>query len=238
MSIKSIYITLILFNILLADQRSFINTYEKKMLKKGESELEIHLTNEYPDVNIFDNANNTTLKLQYEFEIGMTDNLEMAFYNTLIQEPNGSLKFDEYKMRLKTNLFNNNTSDWVPLFYLELKGDLDFKEYTIEQKFIFTKYFDKLNFSLNTIIELENEKINDEWEREIETELALGLSYQLHKRFAAGIDMKISEYATYAGPVFAHGGEDKYWTLGLMRKIDGLEEKPNLLLQSIMGFHF
>ena len=45
---------------MLGKKIKFLSQTEKKMLKKGESELEIHLTNEYPDVNIFDNANNTT----------------------------------------------------------------------------------------------------------------------------------------------------------------------------------
>ena len=129
-------------------------------------------------------------------------------------------------------------NEWSPLLYLELKGNLDFTEYVLEQKFIFTKYFNNINLSFNPILEFENEKNNDEWEREVETELALGVSYQTHDTYAMGLDFKISEYATYVGPVFSHGGEDKYWVLGLMRKVDGLEEKPNLMLRSIMGFHF
>ena len=246
-----IYIVLsitFLINSSYADQRNFVMTYEKKMLSPGESELEIYITSEYPAFSnlesLFENENNNTLKLQYEFEIGMSDDLEIAFYNTFIQEPNGSLKFDEYKMRFKYNVVDN-PSEWTPLFYTELKGNLDFTEYTIEQKFIFTKYFGNFNLSFNPIIEFENEKEECEdcsdgyiWHREIEGELALGGSYQFNKRISAGFDLKTSEYATYFGPVFAHGGEDKYWSFGIMKKMDGLDTKPELIIRSIMGFHF
>ena len=59
-----------------------------------------------------------TIKIQYEFEIGMTDNLEVSFYNTFIQEPNLSLKFDQYKLRFKYKIFDDNIM-WRPLFYSE-----------------------------------------------------------------------------------------------------------------------
>ena len=94
-----IYIALsitFLINSSYADQRNFVMTYEKKMLQPGESEFEIYFTSEYPDKELFNNKDNTTLKLQYEFEIGMTDNLEVAFYNTFTQDEIG-FKFDEYK---------------------------------------------------------------------------------------------------------------------------------------------
>ena len=242
-----IYITLsvtFLINSSYADQRNFVMTYEKKMLSPGESEFEMYFTSEFPRNISFENEDSTMLKLEYEFEIGMTDDLEIAFYNTFIQEPGGNLKFDEYKLRFKYNV-TDNPNEWVPLFYTELKGNLDFTEYTIEQKFIFTKYFGNFNLSFNPIIEFENEKqacpdCSDGyiWHREIEGELALGVSYQFTKRISAGFDLMTSEYATYFGPVFAHGGEDKYWSFGIMKKMDGLDEKAELIIRSIMGFHF
>ena len=236
---STIYIFCIcLINLIYADQRNFVWTYEKKMLEPGESEFEIYFTSEYPDEELFNNENSITLKLQYEFEIGMTDDLEVAFYNTFIQAPDNSLKFDEYKLRLKYDVFKSD-NEWAPLFYSELKGNIDFTEYTIEQKLIFTKYFNNFNFSFNPIIEFENEKnVDGKWKSEVETEIALGLSYNFKKMISSGIDIKSSEYATYIGPVFAHGGEDKYWSFGLMKKIDGLDEKPELIIRSIMGFHF
>ena len=56
-----------LINLMYADQRNFVWTYEKKMLEPGESEFEIYFTSEYPDKELFNNENSTTLKLQYEF---------------------------------------------------------------------------------------------------------------------------------------------------------------------------
>ena len=43
----------------------------------------------------------------------MTDDLEIAFYNTFIQEPDSSLKFDEYKLRLKYDDFKSD-NEWAP----------------------------------------------------------------------------------------------------------------------------
>ena len=235
---KKLFIFLLIFiKFIFPDQRNYTWTYEKKMLKPGESEFEIYFINEFPEHNILENENNTTLKLQYEFELGMTDDLEVAFYNTFIQSPSGSLEFDQYKLRFKYNIFKKH-NNWTPLLYTELKGNLDFTKYTIEQKLIFTHYFNNINFSFNPIIEFENEKDGDTWNREIETELALGVSYQFEKLISLGIDIKSNEYATYIGPVFAHGGEDKYWTFGLARKINGSDEKPSMIIRSIMGFHF
>ena len=227
---------LIFYSLLFSDQRNFIWTYEKKMLAPGESEFEFYLTNEYPHHNIFQNESNTTLKLEYEFEIGMTENMEVAFYSTFLQTPEDGLKFDAYKLRFKYNIFQKQNT-WTPLFYSELYGNLDFTKYVLEQKFIFTKHFNKYNLSFNPIVELESEKNNDTWHREIEVELALGLSYMFDKNISMGFDLKSSEYATYFGPVFAHGGEDKFWTFGLMRKIQGENDKSDFIIRSIMGFH-
>jgi len=214
-------------------------TYEKKMLSPGESELEFYTISEYPNHSIFRNDRLNTLKLQYEIEIGMTSNLEVSFYNTFIQKPGESLKFDLYKLRFKYKIFEDERM-WMPLFYTELKGNLDFTEFVLEQKFIFTEYFNNFNFSFNPILELEMEKnINDnKWKNELETELAIGLTYKFNNRISVGFDTKISEYATYLGPVFSHGGDGKWWVFGLGRKVSGLESKPNIIIKSIMGFDF
>ena len=50
--------------------------------------------------------------------------------------------------------------------------------------------------------------------------------------------MKISEYSSYFGPVFSHGGDGKWWVFGLARKVSGIDKKPNLIIKSIMGFDF
>ena len=235
---KSIFY-IILFSLCICDERNFMFTYEKKMLEPGESEIELYVTNEYPNHSIFNNENRNTLKLQYEIEIGMTEDFEVAFYNTFIQKPNEGIEFDQYKLRFKYKVFDDKVK-WTPILYSEIKGNLDFTEITLEQKFLFTEYFGNINFSFNPIIELEMAKntINDKWKNEFEIEFAIGLSYNFKKKISAGFDIKISEYASYIGPVFSHGSDGKFWVFGIARKFSGLEEKPNLLLKSIMGFHF
>ena len=89
--------SILFFNLSICDNRNFMFTYEKKMLSPGESEIEFYTISEYPNHSIFNNSRLNTLKLQYEIEIGMTSNLEVSFYNTFIQKPGESLKFDLYK---------------------------------------------------------------------------------------------------------------------------------------------
>ena len=147
------------------------------------------------------------------------------------------LKYDEYKLRFKYRVFKNGHK-WAPLFYSELKGKPDFTKWVAEQKLIFNRKFNNINFSFNPILELEFELDNGKWEKEIETEFAAGLSYDRGENFSYGIDLKSSEYSTYIGPVLAHGNEDKWWTIGIMKKVAGEDEKAELVLRSIMGFHF
>ena len=240
------YLILFLLTALIfSDQRHFVNTYETVMLEPEEFEFEFYFTNEFPTLDIADSQELNTLKLQIEVEIGMSEFLEVAFYNSFKEYPlfdnNGvfisrKFEYDEYKLRLKYKVFKNSTP-WTPLFYSELKGKPDFSSWTLEQKLIFTKYFRNMNFSINPIIEFENEKNNGQWEREFEAELAMGIAF-LKEHYSWGFDMKSSEYATYLGPVFAHGNEDKWWTIGLMKKVAGEETKNELIIKSIMGFHF
>ena len=229
---------------LFSDQRHFINTYEKIMLEPGETELEFYYINEFPTLSISDNENLNILKFQVEVEIGMSECLEVAFYNTFKEYPvfeddifkSRKFSYDEYKLRLKYKIFDSS-NPWTPFFYSELKGKPDFSAWTIEQKLIFTKYFGNLNFSFNPILEFENEKVGGKWERELETEIAAGISIE-KEYFSYGIDLKSSEYATYIGPVFGHGNEDKWWSFGVMRKLAGKDTKNELIIKSIMGFHF
>jgi len=260
---KYILLTL-LISAAIADQRSFVWTYEKIMLEAGESELEIYFTNEYPNLDISDNTGINTLTLEAEVEIGMSENLEVSFYNAFKEEPifcegfidNGActiegeeeitrkFKYKEAKLRFKYKVFKNDNI-WTPLFYSELKLNPDFSEWTVEQKLIFTYKKNNFNFSFNPIIEFENEKeecltCSDgyKWHRELESEFAMGIAYNRGEYFSYGVDLKSSEYSTYIGPVLAHGNEDKWWTIGIMKKIAGEDEKAELILRSIMGFHF
>ena len=234
----------LLLGFLISDQRHYINTYEKIMLEPGGTELEFYYINEFPTLSISNNENLNILKLQIEVEIGMSECLEVSFYNTFKEYPvfennifqSRKFGYDEYKLRLKYKIFNNS-HPWTPLFYSELKGKPDFSSWTIEQKLIFTKYFGNINFSFNPIIEFENKKNEGNWERELETEIAAGISIE-KEYFSYGFDMKFSEYATYFGPVFGHGNEDKWWTFGIMKKLAGEDIKNELIIKSIMGFHF
>ena len=86
------------------------------------------------------------------------------------------------------------------MFYSELKGTPDFSSWTLEQKFIFTKYFNNINLSFNPVLEYENEKIDGKWHREFEIEFVGGVSF-IREYYSYGFECKLSEYANYLGPV-------------------------------------
>ena len=65
----------------------------------------------------------------------------------------------------------------------------------------------------------------------------MGISY-IRENFSYGFDLKSSEYATYFGPVLGHGNEDKWWTIGLMKKLTGEESKNEFIIKSIIKSKF
>ena len=111
-------ILFLLMSLIFTDQRHFVNTYETIMLEPEESEIEFYYINEFRTLDITDNQNLNILKLQVEIEIGMSDFLEVGFYNTFKEYPlfdnNGVLtsrkfEYDQYKLRLKYKVFKNTT---------------------------------------------------------------------------------------------------------------------------------
>ena len=83
-----------------SDHRSFVWTYEKIMLEPGESEVELYFTNGFPEKELSNNKNINNLTIEAEIEIGMSEDLEVSFYNVFKEEPifnnDGSLD-DLYK---------------------------------------------------------------------------------------------------------------------------------------------
>lgn len=213
----------------LADQRFYVWTYEYKTVGKGEAEFESYLTLSTPDVGKIEGSMSS--EHQLELEVGMTDRFDFSVYQIFSQEPEEELKYKGYKLRARYKIGESKRYILDPLIYLEYKGKPDFSEHAIEFKLILARDIERVNLSLNPILELEKE---DEWE--LVPEYALGISYQVHQLLRVGIEAKGSEYGHYMGPVISHGREDLWVALGSAFKIGEIEKgKPELQLRLLLG---
>ena len=196
------------FNILSADRRHYVWTYEYKIMAPGEGEIETYHTSSVPDWQ--NREGKVTVDQMLELEVGMTKSFDFAIYNSYIQEPDSSLKFKGYKLRFRYKLGRKNQFMMDPLLYLEYKGKPGFTEHGIETKLVLSKDFGKLNISLNPTLEFEKE--HSEWETEFE--YAWGVSYKIIDILSIGLEAKSSEHGHYIGPVIAHGSEHLWVALG------------------------
>ena len=89
---KFIYIIIALVfltNIVRADKRSYVWTYEYQTMEAGEVELEHYLTLSTPISNSFENITSTEHNI--EIEVGMTDRFDFSIYQVIKQAPESPL---------------------------------------------------------------------------------------------------------------------------------------------------
>jgi hypothetical protein len=212
-----------------ADRRSYVWTYEYKTVGKGEAELEHYLTLSSPDISEMEGK--VSVEHQLELEVGMTNNFDFSIYQIFYQPPMDRLQYKGFKLRARYRIGERGKLILDPLLYFEYKGVPDFSEHGIEFKLILAKDIKKLNISLNPILEFDKK---DEWE--METEYAIGMSYEFSKLLRLGIEAKGSEYGNYIGPVISHGRDDLWVALGSAFKIGKIKEnKPEFQIRLILG---
>ena len=213
----------------LADQHSYVWTYEYKTMKKGEAEIEHYLTLSTPDRRHIEGTMST--EHQFELEVGMTDRFDFSIYQIFKQAPGEDLKYKGFKMRSRYRLGERGGYILDPLVYLEYKSVPDFSEHGIEFKLVLAKDIGRFNLSLNPVLEYERE---DEWE--FESKYAMGMSYEFYQMLRVGLEAKGSESGHYIGPVISHGREDLWVALGSAFGIGEIEEgKPEFQIRLLMG---
>ncbi len=217
------------FNILSADKRLYVWTYEYKTMAPGEGEIETYYTSSVPDWQ--NREGKVTIDIQLELEVGMTKNFDFAIYSSLIQEPDSSLKFKGYKLRSRYKFGRKNQFLMDPLLYLEYKGKPGFSEHGIETKLVLSKDFGKLNISLNPTLEFEKE--HREWETEFE--YAMGVSYKIIHSLSIGLEAKGSKHGHYIGPVIAHGSEHLWVALGSALAVSPTPASPRFQIRLLLG---
>ncbi len=220
----------IIFSFSMADQRSFVWTYEYMIMEQGEAEIEQYTTYGVTDFDEFEG--NTSTELNFEAEIGMNKHYDIAIYQNFKQASNGSLFYSGFKLRTRYKIGEKGDFIIDPLIYIEYKGVPDFHKHEIETKIIFEKDFGNFRIALNPYFEYE---IEDD-KSEFVPKYAFGMKYQLSKLLSLGLEGTGDKNANYIGPTIAHGSR-KYWSaLGFLYSYGNITEgKPEFQLRLILG---
>jgi len=217
----------------MADQRSYVWTYEYLTVPKGEAELETYFTISAPEKDNL--KGNTSTEHRFEFEVGMNERFDFAIYQIFLQEPaEESLRYKGFRLRARYRIGEKGRYFVDPLIYLEYKGLSDFSEHGVEAKLILAKDLGRFNIALNPIVDFEFGDKN-----EVEAEYTLGMSYKINDLLRLGIEAKGSKDGHYVGPVIAHG-KGRFWvTLGLTFNVGSVEEgKPKFQTRMLLGIRF
>lgn len=215
----------------LADQRSYVWTYEYLTVPRGEAELETYFTISTPDKSNLEG--NTSTEHRLELEVGMTERFDFSVYQIFSQTPEEELRYKGFQLRARYRIGEKGKYLVDPLIYLEYKGVSDFSEHGVEAKLILAKDIGRFNIALNPIIEFEFED-----ENKVEAEYALGMSYGVNRLLRIGLEAKGSKDGHYIGPVISHGG--RFWvTLGSAFNVGSVEEgKPEFQMRMLLGIGF
>ncbi len=213
----------------LADQRSYVWTYEYVTVPKGQGEIETYFTISSPDKG--DLEGNVSTEHKLELEIGMTERFDFAIYQVFSQAPDKQLKYDGFQLRARYKIGEKEKYFVDPLIYLEYKGVPDFSEHGLEVKLILAKDIGRFNIALNPILDFEFGDEND-----VEVEYALGMSYRVGGLLRMGFEAKGSEKGHYVGPVIAHGSERFWVALGSVFNVGSVEEgAPEIQMRMLLG---
>lgn len=194
-------------------------TYPVDTLGRGQTELELY--NDATPLRVYRDGTDPLkgrlwepqFVLQTEFEYGLSDKVEIAFYQQFKGEPEDGggqhFAFDGFKWRVRMQLFDPEELPIDIGLYFELETLHD--ELALEEKLLLQKRFDKLRLMANLWVEQEIERPfdsappgeDDEKEIEFIVNPTVGATYEIT-------------------PVFHLGGE--YWARGqLAPEGDGVE---------------
>ncbi|HQB42777.1 MAG TPA: hypothetical protein PLV85_04195 [Polyangiaceae bacterium] len=168
-------------------------------------------------------------KLQTEFEYGLSDRFEFAFYLQYSQKPGGALGLDGTKQRVRFRLAE--AGDWPVdvAFYLEvaeLRHELEF-----EQKIILEKDIGQLQLITNLWFEQEIERYSERVypilnptfgaSYALTPVFRLGAEYWMHAKL--GKDGFNADPHHFVGPAFAFIWGKLWWSTAAYARLDGMK---------------
>ena len=220
----------------LASPRPLPFTYPYETLDEGQLELELY--GDVTPLRVFvdpqgDPASGRlwepAYQLQNEFEYGVTDRVELGFYQVFearaLDGGDNNMIFDGFKWRVRTRLAE--AGEW-PVnvgLYLELETMHD--ETSLEEKVILDKRFGRLHWMANLWVEQSERRPFDPLQRSLHfiVNPTTGLVYQVTPAFQPGVEYWArGEFRTgvvndqihhFVGPTVHIDFGKLWWSLGL-----------------------
>ena len=214
-----------------AHGRYFTYSYEPETMPEGAIEFEQWVTlrarkNQKDNFNRWD--------IREEFEYGVTDNYTIGFYLNLksesFRDPSTQMDMSEFKFKgisLENRYLVLNPAEHSIGLTLYLEGGYSGDEAAIEQKIIIGQRSGNWKWAMNFIHETEWE--DNFHEKKGEVELTFGITRNLSKRWAAGIEFRnlneIPEYEDwehstfFLGPVATYRAVEWWATLTILPTI-------------------
>lgn len=239
-------VTLALASFAQAGSRRFTYSYETTTMAAGAMELESSVTwktqqADEPGVDAFD--------IRHEFEYGMTDRLQLAFYFADWQYERSNLtssntKFGDVAFEAIYNLTDPNTTPFGSALYGEIKGSDDFIE--LEAKLLLQKNFGSWMFVYNIGGEIawENDYRNDE----AELMQSAGVSYQFNPSWSVGAEVlheiavpdvdTIGDSGVFFGPNVSWRSNRFSVALTGLWQLTSLAGEPDFQLRTIISLNF
>ncbi|MBC8126981.1 MAG: hypothetical protein H8M99_07545 [Gloeobacteraceae cyanobacterium ES-bin-144] len=229
-----------------AGSRRFTYSYETTTMPKGAMELESWVTwktqkSSTPGFERFDFRN--------EFEYGLTDRLQLAFYfadwRYEKSDADGDRsEFRDIALEAIYNMTDPNTTPFGSALYGEIKGSDDFIE--LEAKLLLQKNFGKWIFVYNVggEIKWEDEYLNDE----AELMESAGLSYQINPSWSVGAEVlheiavpdveTIGDSGVYFGPNISWRNDRFSVAVTGLWQLTTLDDEPDFQLRTIFAIDF
>ena len=228
-----------------AYQRNFTYTYESLTLNKGEMEIEPWSTVRFGKEDFY-----LRFDERLEFELGITDRLQTAWY-LKFKAINQDVYVDDEKQRQRSFDFAGISWEWKwqlldavadPIgLALYIEPGIAPHEAELEAKVILDKRIGDFLVALNLVGEYEWKfKDPEEVEQEAIVEVDLGLGYFVYKSLSVGLEFRSRteievgeglEHSTlFAGPSIAYS-EDRWWfAVTGLAQIAGLHEPTHGIL--------
>ena len=153
--------------------------------RKGEVELEF-----YNDLNLSEADNDDTYdsKHQVELEYGLTDHLQLAYYEVFTWDRAKDWKRDAFKLEAKYRFFQSGELPVDIALYGEYQnpnGSRDSRSDKLEGKLILSRDFGRWNLVANLIAEREINQHED-----LQWEYTAGVSYAVKPTLRLGLELK------------------------------------------------
>ncbi len=215
-------------------------------MAKGAMELESWVTWKGSTAN---DPNFERFDIRHEFEYGVTDRLQLAFYfaDWRYEESSteaGDADFKDIALEVIYNLTDPNTTPFGSAIYGEVKGSDDFIEF--EAKYLLQKNIGQWIFVYNIGGEIEWEHNYEDDEAELMQ--SIGCSYRINPKWSLGLEAlhevgmpdaeDFGDNGVYVGPNVAWRNDRfSLATTGLWQVTD-LDDEPDFQLRTIFAFDF